>query len=59
MASGKAMALSNGIMDNLLKDNGKMEQKMDMEFGNLPKVIFMRGSGSSTDNMAKELINIV
>lgn len=59
MASGKAMALSNGIMDNLLKGNGKMEQKMDMEFGNLRKVIFMRGSGSSTANMAKELINIV
>lgn len=59
MASVKAMALSNGIMDNLLKGNGKMELKMDMEFGNLRKVIFMRGSGSSTDNMAKELINIV
>jgi len=58
MVSVKDMAHSNGIMDNRLKGNGKMEQKMDMEFGNLLKVIFMRDSGNSIANMAKELINI-
>jgi hypothetical protein len=59
MASVKDMAHSNGIMANLLKDNGKMELKMDMEFGNLPKGIFMKDSGNWIDNMVKELINIV
>ena len=59
MASVKGMVHSNGIMVNLLKDNGRMEQKMDMEFGNLQRVIFMKDSGNSIANMAKELISIV
>ena len=46
MVSVKDMAHSNGIMDNRLKGNGRMEQKMDMEFGNLLKVTFMRDSGN-------------
>ena len=58
MVSVKDMAHSNGIMDNRLKGNGRMEQKMDMEFGNLRKVTFMRDSGNSIVNMVKEPINI-
>lgn len=46
MENGQDLAHSNGIMAKHLKVNGKMEQKMDMEFGNLQKVIFMKDNGN-------------
>ena len=41
----KAMGLLNGIMDKFLKDSGEMERKMDLEFGDPQKEIFMREIG--------------
>ena len=41
----KVMELLNGIMDKFLKDSGKMELKMVLEFGDLQKEIFMREIG--------------
>ncbi len=34
-----------GIMDNFMKENGNLEQKMDMVSGNLPKAILMKDNG--------------
>jgi hypothetical protein len=46
MENDQVLVHSNGIMAKHLKVNGRMEQKMDMEFGNLQKVIFMRDNGN-------------
>lgn len=54
----KVMEHFNGTTDRFLKDNGKMEQKMDLVFGNLQKEIFMREIGCLTDNMEKVYISI-
>jgi|LakMenE18May11ns_1017448.scaffolds.fasta_scaffold8364582_1 hypothetical protein len=48
----------SGITAKLFKGNGKMEQKMDMEFGNHQKVISIKDNGNSTDSTVKELISI-
>ena len=53
------MELLNGIMAKFSKDNGEMEQKMDMEYGSLQKEIFTKENGSSIDNMEKVFTNIV
>ena len=54
----KDMELLNGIMDKFLKDNGEMELKMDLEFGDPQKEIFMREIGCWIDKMEKELFSI-
>ena len=41
----KAMELFSGIMEKYLKDNGEMEPKMDLEFGNLQKETFTKEIG--------------
>ena len=48
----------NGIMVKYFKVNGNQEPKMDLVFGNLPKVTTIKEIGYLTDNMAKEFINI-
>ena len=53
------MELLNGIMAKFSKDNGEMEQKMDMEYGSLQKEIFTKEIVSSIDNMEKVFTNIV
>lgn len=58
MESEKVMVNFNGIMAKYLKDNGKMELKMDMEPGNLQKVISTRVSGDWIDSMEKEYSGI-
>jgi hypothetical protein len=52
------LAHFSGITAKLFKENGKMEQKMDMEFGNHQKVISIKDNGNSTDSTVKELISI-
>ena len=37
---------SNGIMDNSLKETGKWELKMVMEFGSHLKVVNIKGNGA-------------
>ncbi len=38
-------ANGSGIMDNIMKENGNLVLKMDMESGNLQKAILMKGNG--------------
>ncbi len=54
----KVMEHFNGTMDKSLKDNGKMEQKTDLVFGNPQEEIFMREIGCLTDSMEKVYISI-
>jgi len=41
----------HGIMVKNSKENGTKVKKMDMGYGNLPKVIFMKESGKITNKM--------
>ena len=41
----KVMELLNGIMDKFLKDSGRMELKMVLEFGDPQREIYMREIG--------------
>ena len=41
----KDMDLLNGIMEKSFKENGKMEQKMVLEYGDLPKEISIKEIG--------------
>lgn len=54
----KVMEHFNGTMDKSLKDNGKMEQKTDLVFGNPQEEIFMREIGCLTNSMEKVYISI-
>lgn len=58
MGLEKALVALSGIMEKSSKANGKMEQKMDMVFGNLPKEITTRATGNSTDSMVREFTSI-
>jgi hypothetical protein len=53
------MAHLNGTMAKFLKENGKMELKMALEFGNHQKETFMKENGGLIANMEKEYSNIV
>lgn len=52
------MAVFSGIMGKFLRESGRMEPKMGLEYGNLPKEISMKEIGCSIDNMERESINI-
>lgn len=58
MELDKDTELSNGIMGKFLKDYGRMEQRMDLEYGSLQKEIFMKENGALIDNMEKVFISI-
>jgi hypothetical protein len=49
----KVMVHLNGIMVRYLKENGEMELKMDMVFGNLLEEIITKEVGNLIDNMAR------
>lgn len=48
----------SGTTEKYSKENGRMAQKMDLEYGNHQEEIFTRGTGCSTDSMEKEFISI-
>jgi len=49
-------ANSLGTMVKLLKGNGKVERKMDMESGNHPKETITKVNGLTIDKMEKDII---
>lgn len=58
MESERDMELSNGTMVRSFKDCGRMEPRMGLEYGNLPRGTFMKESGVSIVNMEKGFISI-
>lgn len=48
----------NGIMAKSLKENGRKERKMDLEFGSLLVVIFMKASGRTIGKTARDTMSI-
>lgn len=48
----------NGIMAKSLKENGRKERKMDLEFGSLLVVIFMKASGRTIGKMVRDTMFI-
>lgn len=48
----------NGIMDNLMREAGKMGKKVVLEFGDPQMEIVMRDNGQMADKMGKECISI-
>lgn len=55
MESEKDTEHLNGTMEKCLKDSGKMERKMVLEYGDRLEVIFTKEIGCSIDNMEKVL----
>lgn len=58
MVKDQVLECLGGIMDKYLKDNGKKELKMGMEFGPHLKVITMMANGLWIDSKGKEHLNI-
>jgi hypothetical protein len=54
----KVTEFSDGIMDKSFKVNGKMERKMDMEYGNHQRATAMKENGSKIGNMDKAFLSI-
>jgi hypothetical protein len=52
------MEYLDGIMDNHLKENGKMALRMVLVFGDLQKVILMKVNGFRIDSMERVYSNI-
>jgi hypothetical protein len=50
---------SYGTMEKNSKDNGRMGRRMDLEYGNLPKVTFTKDNGGKIGNMARGTTSIM
>lgn len=59
MERGQVLESLDGIMEKFSKETGKMESKLVMAHGNLPKEIIIKESGSIIDSMAKVFLSIV
>jgi hypothetical protein len=44
-----------GITDRFSKENGRVERRMALGSGSHPKVTTMKGNGSKTDRMEKDI----
>ena len=57
MEGDLAMACLGGIMDKYFKAYGKMELKMDMEYGDHLKEIIIKDNGEIIDSMEMDFLN--
>lgn len=58
MAKDKVTEFFNGIMDKNLREIGRMESNVVLEFGDPPKEIIMKVNGIITGSKVKVFLNI-
>lgn len=59
MVKDRAMVYLNGTMEKFFKEDGRMEWKTGLEFGDLQKGTIIKEIGLTIDNMAKAYLGIV